>query len=48
MSIPFTDDTKMATILLKHYTKYQMLKKDILLNEYKYWAKTQGNQKESF
>jgi ADP-ribosylglycohydrolase len=39
-----TDDTKMATILFKHYTKYKMLKRDILLNEYKYWAKTQGNQ----
>ena len=37
-----TDDTKMATILLKHYKKYKSLKKDILLNEYRYWAKTQG------
>jgi len=39
-----TDDTKMATILLKHFKKYKTLKKDILLNEYKYWAKTEGDK----
>jgi ADP-ribosylglycohydrolase len=39
-----TDDTKMATILLKHYQKYKTIKKEILLNEYKYWAKTEGNK----
>jgi len=37
-----TDDTKMATILLKHYKKYKTIKYNILLNSYKEWAKKDG------
>ncbi|WOE71045.1 ADP-ribosylglycohydrolase family protein [Hydrogenimonas thermophila] len=37
-----TDDTKMATILLKHYHKYKKLEVDILRDEYKKWAINDG------
>jgi ADP-ribosylglycohydrolase len=37
-----TDDTIMAEILYNHYIKYKTIKEDILLDEYKYWAETQG------
>ena len=39
-----TDDTKMATILYRHYAKYGTIKEDILLNAYRYWAKTDGDK----
>jgi len=39
-----TDDTKMSLLLLKHYHKYKTIKQDILLNEYRYWAKTDGDK----
>jgi len=38
-----TDDTIMAKILYNHYLKYKTIKEDILLCEYKYWAKIQGD-----
>ena len=38
-----TDDTKMATILLKHYQKYKTLNVDILTKEYKMWARDDGD-----
>ena len=37
-----TDDTKMATILYKHYNRYKRLETDILFNEYKRWAIDEG------
>ena len=37
-----TDDTKMATILYKHYQRYKKLETDILFNEYKRWAIDEG------
>jgi len=37
-----TDDTKMATILLKHYKKYNGIDVEKLFLEYKYWARTEG------
>ena len=39
-----TDDTKMALILMKHYKKYKTLKLEILKNEYKAWAKKDGDR----
>ncbi len=37
-----TDDTKMATILLKHYKKYKTIKYSMLLKSYQKWAKIEG------
>jgi len=37
-----TDDTKMAIILCNHYNQHSAIKEEILLNEYKHWAKTEG------
>lgn len=37
-----TDDTKMATILLKHYKKYKTLQEDKLFEAYNSWAKRDG------
>ena len=39
-----TDDTKMATILYKHYKKYNTLKVDVLTKEYREWAKNDGDE----
>lgn len=38
-----TDDTKMARILLNHYLKYHTIKLSTLFLEYRYWAKTDGD-----
>ena len=37
-----TDDTKMATILFKHYQKYKELIPNELLKDYQEWAKKDG------
>jgi len=37
-----TDDTKMATILLKHYKKYKGIKESILIDSYRKWAIEDG------
>ena len=37
-----TDDTKMALILLQHYKKYGDLNEDLLLRDYRFWAKEDG------
>ncbi len=39
-----TDDTKMATILLEHYKRYDKLDTDFLLKNYVHWAKTDGQK----
>jgi len=39
-----TDDTKMATILYRHYKKHHTLRVDILTQEYQSWAKTDGDK----
>jgi len=39
-----TDDTKMATILYKHYKKHKSLQVDILTKEYRNWAKKDGDK----
>lgn len=39
-----TDDTKMATILYKHYMKNKAIDVEALTMEYKYWAIHHGNE----
>jgi ADP-ribosylglycohydrolase len=39
-----TDDTKMATILYQHYRKHKTLKVEILTQEYRSWAKRDGDK----
>lgn len=39
-----TDDTKMATILLQHYIKHKNLYIEKLSEEYRVWARTEGQK----
>lgn len=44
VEITITDDTKMATILLKHYMHTKGLNPSILLKNYQQWAIREGDQ----
>ena len=44
VDINITDDTKMATILLKHYIKHKTIHIEKLSEEYRVWARTDGQK----
>jgi len=44
VEVNITDDTKMATILLKHYIKYRTIHIEKLSEEYRMWARIDGQK----
>ena len=44
LEITVTDDTKMASILLKHYKRYNNMDFSNLVKEYRHWAITEGDE----
>jgi len=44
VEVNITDDTKMATILLKHYIKHKIIHVEKLSDEYRVWARTDGRE----
>ena len=42
VEVNITDDTKMATILFKHYIKHKTIHVEKLSEKYRVWARTDG------